>query len=67
MPSTEQTENPLFAYGTPPRFEEITPQHVQDAMPILLEKTKSELAAFETSIEPSWDGIFEAWTLRWQG
>jgi len=50
--------NPLFAHGTPPRFEEITPDHAKEAVPELLERASAEFSAFEEAIEPTWDGIF---------
>ena len=52
-------DNPLFAHGTHPRFEEIKPSHAREAIPQLLEQARTEFADFETSVEPSWDGIFE--------
>ena len=56
---TDSTTNPLFAHGTHPRFEEITPAHSQEAVPVLLEKAKADFTAFEAAVEPTWDGIFE--------
>ncbi|MCH2105866.1 MAG: M3 family metallopeptidase [Planctomycetes bacterium] len=50
--------NPLFAHGTPPRFEEITPAHAKEAVPELLERASAEFSAFEEDVEPTWDGIF---------
>ncbi len=59
MSTPEQHANPLFAHGTPPRFEEVTPAHVHEAMPVLLEALQKDLEAFEASVEPTWDGTFE--------
>ena len=56
---TDSTTNPLFAHGTHPRFEEITPAHAQEAVPALLEKAKADFAGFEAAVEPTWHGIFE--------
>ena len=53
------SENPLFDHHTHPRFEEITPAHSAEAVPLLLEQAKKDFAAFEADIEPTWDGIFE--------
>ena len=59
-PMTQQatSTNPLFAHGTPPRFEEITPTHAKEAVPELLERASAEFSAFEESVEPTWEGIF---------
>ena len=59
MSSPDSSANPLFAHGTPPRFEEIGPEHVHEAMPVLLARTKAALKDFEADIIPNWDGIFE--------
>jgi len=58
MTQTATSTNPLFAHGTPPRFEEVTPEHVGEAVPALLERARIEFSAFEESVEPTWDGIF---------
>ena len=46
MSSPDSSANPLFAHGTPPRFEEIGPEHVHEAMPVLLAQTKAALQEF---------------------
>ena len=51
--------NPLFDHHAHPRFEEITPEHTKEAVPVLLEKAKKDFADFEANIEPTFDGIFE--------
>ena len=53
------SRNPLFAHGTHPRFEEITPSHSKEAVPVLLTQAKAAFAEFESSVQPTWDGIFE--------
>ena len=59
MPTVDLPENPLFEFGTPPRFEDITPTHVLEAMPTLLNQTQQALAEYEQSIEPTWESIFD--------
>jgi len=53
------SENPLFAHHTHPRFEDITPEHSKEAVPVLLEKAKKDFTEFEANIEPTFEGIFE--------
>ena len=53
------SENPLFDHDTHPRFEEVLPNHAKAAIPLLLEKAKDDFSAFESTIEPTWNGIFE--------
>ena len=55
---TATSTNPLYAHGTPPRFDEITPALASEAVPALLKVAREEFAAFEESLEPTWDGIF---------
>ena len=59
MIQSATSNNPLYAHGTPPRFEEVTPAHASEAVPALLDQAKADFAAFEESVEPTWDGIFE--------
>ena len=59
MTSSTTDDNPLFAHGTPPRYEEITPTHAKEAVPILLEQARADFKAFEASIEPTWEGVFD--------
>ena len=58
MIQTATSTNPLYAHGTPPRFDEITPALASEAVPALLKAARKEFAAFEESLEPTWDGIF---------
>ncbi len=58
MTQQATSTNPLFAHGTPPRFEEITPKHAKEAVPELLERASAEFSAFEEGVEPTWEGIF---------
>lgn len=58
MIQTATSTNPLYAHGTPPRFDEITPALASEAVPALLKVAREEFAAFEESLEPTWDGIF---------
>ena len=58
MIQQSNSSNPLFAHGTPPRFNEVTPAHSKEAVPQLLERASAEFSAFEEDVEPTWDGIF---------
>lgn len=58
MTQTATSTNPLFAHGTPPRFDEIAPEQAKEAVPVLLERVREEFAVFEESVEPTWDGIY---------
>ena len=53
MTQQATSTNPLFAHGTPPRFEEITPAHAKEAVPELLERASVEFSAFEEAVEPT--------------
>lgn len=51
--------NPLYNHGKHPRFSDITPEHSKEAVTELLAQAKRDFAEFESSVEPSWNGIFE--------
>ena len=57
--TTTEASNPLLACGKHPRFSEITPDSVREAIPSLLETADIEFNAYEQSIEPTWSGIFD--------
>jgi oligopeptidase A len=59
MIQSATSSNPLYAHGTPPRFEEVTPEHASEAVPVLLEQAAADFSAFEESVESTWEGIFE--------
>lgn len=56
--TTTQASNPLFTCGEYPRYSEITPASVSEAIPSILETAAKEFAAYEQSVVPTWEGIF---------
>jgi len=57
--TTTEASNPLLTCGKHPRFSEITPDSVREAIPSLLETASIEFNAYEQCIEPTWSGIFD--------
>jgi len=51
--------NPLLAFGTLPRFDEIRPAHVVPAVRHLLEDLGRDLDALERGAAPTWAGVVE--------
>ena len=55
--STEN--NPLLVREGLPRYDEITPEHVEPAIDSLLEQAEARIAELEQNAEPTWDGLLE--------
>ena len=55
--STEN--NPLLVQEGLPRYDEITPEHVEPAIDSLLEQAEARIAALEQNAEPTWDGLLK--------
>ena len=53
--STEN--NPLLVQEGLPRYDEITPEHVEPAIDSLLETAEARIAALEQNAESTWDGL----------
>ena len=60
MAETAQVgENPLLDASSLPRFDRISPEHVEPGMRALLAQLDRELDLLEESVESSWEGIVE--------
>ena len=54
------TPNPLLAFGSLPRFDQVTTEHIEPAVRRVLEQGERDLAAIEAALEPSWAHTIEA-------
>ncbi len=52
-------DNPLLLTSGLPKFNEITPEHIEPAMKRLLEEAKDTLEELEANIQPTWKGLIE--------
>ena len=50
-------DNPLLLTSGLPKFNEITPEHIEPAMTKLLEEAKNRLEELEADIQPTWKGL----------
>jgi len=55
--STEN--NPLLVQEGLPRYDEITPEHVEPAIDSLLEQAEARIAELEQNAESTWDGLLK--------
>jgi oligopeptidase A len=53
-------DNPLFAFGKPPRFDQVRAEHVEPAITELIRRQNEGLAALERTIKPTWQGSVAA-------
>jgi oligopeptidase A len=54
---SENTSNPLLAYGALPAFDRVAPEHIEPAMQTLLESLHAELEVLESDAKPTWSGV----------
>lgn len=50
-------DNPLLQSSGLPKFKEISHEHIEPALTIVLDDALSKLEALETNIVPSWEGL----------
>ncbi|MBL4886005.1 MAG: M3 family metallopeptidase [Planctomycetaceae bacterium] len=55
---TDLTDNPLLQNPGLPRFDQITPEHIEPAVTQLIEASNTILNNLETNAVPEWDAIF---------
>jgi len=54
-----QPDNPLLLTSGLPKFNEITPDHIEPAITRLLAEAKTRLEELESDIQPTWKGLIE--------
>ena len=54
-----QNHNPLLLTSGLPKFNEITPDHIEPAITMLLAEAKKRLEELEADIQPTWKGLIE--------
>lgn len=52
-------DNPLLLKSGLPKFNEITPEHIEPAITKLLSEAKEKLEELESDIQPTWKGLIE--------
>ncbi|MBC8462789.1 M3 family peptidase, partial [Candidatus Bathyarchaeota archaeon] len=53
------SDNPLLITSGLPKFNEISPEHIEPALTRLLEEAKDRLEEREADIQPTWKGLIE--------
>ncbi|MGF1458251.1 MAG: M3 family metallopeptidase [Leptolyngbyaceae cyanobacterium] len=61
MTATAQINPLLIGHGLPP-FDDIQPQHIEPGIKDLIKTLSADLAALETTVEPTWAGLVEPLT-----
>lgn len=52
-------DNPLLQSSGVPRFNEISPKHIEPAITKVLDEAKANLKTLESNIIPTWDGLIK--------
>jgi oligopeptidase A len=54
-----RNDNPLLQSSGLPKFNEISPSHIEPALTKVLEDAQTQLEGLESSITPTWDGLLK--------